>query len=66
MPNEIGGSGPTREVTMSNTHIAEIPARELIAELVRRLGAAEVCRQLGVPASTDLGQWADKLDGIAS
>jgi hypothetical protein len=44
--------------------IADIPARELIDEVVGRLGAAETCRRAGLPASTDLRQFANKLDEL--
>ena len=43
-----------------------MPARELVAELVARLGEAEIRRRLRLPATADLGRFADKLDGIAS
>ncbi|MCV7382196.1 hypothetical protein H7K38_26635 [Mycobacterium alsense] len=46
------------------TSIGDIPARELIDELIRRLGVAEVCRRLELPESTDLCQLADQLDRL--
>jgi hypothetical protein len=39
-----------------------MPARELVDQLVGRLGAAETCRRLRLPATTDLHQFADTLD----
>jgi hypothetical protein len=45
------------------TSIGDIPARELIDELIRRLGVEETCRRLNVPESTDLYQLAAELDG---
>jgi hypothetical protein len=44
------------------TSIGDIPARELIDELTRRVGAPEVCQRLELPASSDLHQLADDLD----
>jgi hypothetical protein len=43
-------------------NIEDIPARELMEELIRRLGVAETRLRLGVPASTDLRKLADELD----
>jgi hypothetical protein len=49
------------------TRIGEIPGRELVDELVRRLGLAETCRRIGVSISTEheLRHLADELDRLA-
>jgi hypothetical protein len=42
--------------------LEEIPAGQIIAELVKRLGPYEVCRQLGVSNPGELLTLAVKLD----
>ncbi|WP_156664675.1 hypothetical protein [Mycobacterium sp. 852002-51057_SCH5723018] len=44
------------------TSIGEIPSREIVDELIRRVSAPETCRLIGVPESTDLHQLADDMD----
>ncbi|WP_156764710.1 hypothetical protein [Mycobacterium sp. 1081908.1] len=44
------------------TPIGNYSAREIIDELIRRVGHAETCRRIGKPESTDLDQLADDLD----
>ncbi|BCZ24861.1 hypothetical protein MYSE111917_16580 [Mycobacterium senriense] len=40
-----------------------MPAREIVDQLVNRIGEAETRRRLGLPASTDLYRRAEMLDG---
>ena len=45
------------------TRLGGTTARELVDELLRRVDAAEICRRLDLPESTDLYVLAAEVDG---